>query len=178
MLCAIEELGLDHKYLKPEDIEGIAELGEDAVVGSDAIKYLEMDDEIIDFELTANRGDLLSILGMAYEIGAIYGKEVKDIDLSHKENSQNINDNFNLKIETENCPLFLAKRVENVVIKESPPADVPYLLREIKRIGNNINQILRIANANGFIDTPRLRSALDELSEANQLIYRTYAKER
>ena len=120
MLCAIEELGLEHKYLKPEDIEGIAELGEDAVVGSDAIKYLEMDDEIIDFELTANRGDLLSILGMAYEIGAIYGKEVKDIDLSHKENSENINDSFKLKIETENCPLFLAKRVENVVIKESP----------------------------------------------------------
>ena len=73
---------------------------------------------------------------------------------------------------------FIRNMLAGVVIKESPPADIPYLLREIKRIGNNINQILRIANANGFIDTPRLRSALDELSEANRLIYRTYAKER
>lgn len=73
---------------------------------------------------------------------------------------------------------FIRNMLAGVVIKERPPADVPYLLREIRRIGNNINQILRIANANGFIDTPRLRSALDELSQANQLIYRTYAKER
>ena len=64
MLCSVEELGLEHKFLKPEDIEGIAELGDDAVVGEDPIKYLGLDDEVIDFELTANRGDLLSILGM------------------------------------------------------------------------------------------------------------------
>lgn len=86
MLCSIEELGLEHKFLKPEDLEGIAELGDDAVVGEDPIKYLGLDDEVIDFELTANRGDLLSILGMAYEIGALYSKDVKDIDLSYTEN--------------------------------------------------------------------------------------------
>ena len=44
MLCSIEELGLDKKYLKPEDIEGIKELDEDAVIGSDPLKYLELDD--------------------------------------------------------------------------------------------------------------------------------------
>ena len=76
MLCSIEELGLEHKFLKPEDIEGIAELGEDAMIGEDPLKYLGLDDEVIDFELTANRGDLLSILGMAYEIGAIYDKKI------------------------------------------------------------------------------------------------------
>ena len=68
MLCSIAELGIEHKFLKPEDSEGIAELGEDAVPGEDPIKYMGMDDSVIDFELTANRGDLLSILGMAYEI--------------------------------------------------------------------------------------------------------------
>ena len=71
MLCSIAELGLDHKFLKEEDINGIHELPEDAPVGEDPIKYLELDDEVIDFELTSNRGDLLSILGMAYELGAI-----------------------------------------------------------------------------------------------------------
>ena len=120
MLCSVEELGLEHKFLKPEDIEGIAELGDDAVVGEDPIKYLGLDDEVIDFELTANRGDLLSILGMAYEVGALYGNKVKEIDLSHKETSEDFAKDFTLDVQTENCSLFYAKKVENVVIKESP----------------------------------------------------------
>ena len=120
MLCSIAELGLESKFLKPEDKEGIHELPQDAKVGEDPIKFMEMDDEVIDFELTANRGDLLSILGMAHEIAAIYDKKVKEIDLSHKENSENINSSFKVIRNTENCSIFLAKKVENVAIKESP----------------------------------------------------------
>ena len=120
MLCSIAELGLESKFLKPEDKEGIHELPKDAKVGEDPIKFMEMDDGVIDFELTANRGDLLSILGMANEIAAIYDKKVKEIDLSHKENSENINSSFKVIRNTENCSIFLAKKVENVVIKESP----------------------------------------------------------
>lgn len=120
MLCSIAELGLEHKFLKPEDSEGIAELGEDAKIGGDPIKYLQMDDGVIDFELTANRGDLLSILGMAYEVGAIYDKEVKDVDLKHKESGEDINKTFKTEVETENCSKLLVKKVENVKIEESP----------------------------------------------------------
>lgn len=120
MLCSIAELGLDSKFLKPEDKEGIHELPAEAKVGEDPIKLMQMDDSVIDFELTANRGDLLSILGMAYEIAAIYDKEVKEIDLSYNENNEDINDKFKVEVNTENCSIFLAKKVENVVIKESP----------------------------------------------------------
>ncbi|MBP3255910.1 MAG: phenylalanine--tRNA ligase subunit beta [Clostridia bacterium] len=120
MLCSIAELGLESKFLKPEDKEGIHELPENAKPGEDPIKLIEMDDDVIDFELTANRGDLLSILGMAYEIGAIYDKKVKDIDLSHSENSEDINNSFKVVRNTDNCSIFLAKKVENVEIKESP----------------------------------------------------------
>ena len=120
MLCSIKELGLDNKFLEPKDIEGIHEFDDSVEIGTDPVIALELDDEVIDFELTSNRGDLLSILGMAYELGAIYQKEVKPIDLTYKENSENIKDQFNLKIETEDCPLFLAKKVKNVKIKESP----------------------------------------------------------
>ena len=84
MICSIAELGLESKFLKEEDKAGIHELPADAPIGEDPIKYMKMDDGVIDFDLTANRGDLLSILGMAYEVGAIYDKPVKDIDLSHK----------------------------------------------------------------------------------------------
>lgn len=120
MLCSIAELGLESKFLKPEDKEGIHELPETAKVGEDPIKLMEMDDSVIDFELTANRGDLLSILGMAYEIAAIYDKKVKDIDLSYTQNNEDINNSFKVVRNTNNCSIFLAKRVENVTIKESP----------------------------------------------------------
>ena len=117
MLCALSELGLDSKFLNESDYSGIYELGSDAKVGEDPIKYLGLDDEVIDFELTSNRGDLLSILGMAYEVGAIYGSKVKDIDLTYNASG---NIDFNLDIETDNCSLFLAKQVKDVTIKESP----------------------------------------------------------
>lgn len=120
MLCSIAELGLESKFLKPEDKEGIHELPADSKVGEDPIKLMQMDDSVIDFELTANRGDLLSILGMAHEIAAIYNKKVKDIDVSHKETSEDINHSFKVVRNTDNCSIFLAKKVENVVIKESP----------------------------------------------------------
>ena len=120
MLCAISELELEHKFLTEKDINGIHELSSEAPIGEDAIEFIGLDDEVIDFELTSNRGDLLSILGMAYEIGALYGKKVNDIDLSFKEEKESIEGKFSLDIQTENCPLFLAKKVVGVTIKESP----------------------------------------------------------
>ncbi len=120
MICSIAELGLDNKFLTNKDKDGIHELPQDAKIGDDPIKYMEMNDQVIDFDLTANRGDLLSILGMAYEVGAIYDKKVKDIKIDYTESNENINDSFKVKVNTENCSLFLAKKVKNVMIKESP----------------------------------------------------------
>ena len=120
MLCSIKELGLDNKYLTESDIEGIAELNEDAPIGGNPLEYLGLDDEIVDFELTANRGDELSVLGLAYELGAIYSKKVKDIDLTYNEIDKSVTDEFKVEIETNKCSLFLAKKVSNITIKESP----------------------------------------------------------
>ena len=120
MLCSFYEIGIDKKYLSEQDKNGICELPSNAKPGDDPIKVLGLDDKIIDFELTANRGDLLSILGMAYEISSIYNKEVRVPDLKHNEIEEDVNNEFNLNIETENCSLFLAKKVKDIVIKESP----------------------------------------------------------
>jgi len=120
MLCSIAELGLDNKFLEEKDKAGIHELPLDTKVGTDPIKALGLDDEVIDFELTSNRGDLLSILGMAYELGAIYKKQVKDIDLSYNSNNDDINDLFKVIVDTDDCSVFLAKKALNVTIKESP----------------------------------------------------------
>lgn len=144
MMCSIAELGLDSKFLTDKDRDGIAELGNDAVIGEDPIKYLGFDDEVIDFELTANRGDLLSILGMAYELGAIYNKKVKDIDLSHQENGEDIKKSFEIDIQTkENCKLFLAKKVTELEVKESPD----FIKNRLMACGiRPINNVVDISN--------------------------------
>ena len=165
MLCSIAELGLEHKFLKPEDSEGIAELGEDAVVGEDPIKYMGMDDEVIDFELTANRGDLLSILGMAYEIGAIYDKPVKKVDLQHKEQGEDINKTFTSEVKTENCKMLLVKKVDDVEIKESPAFIKNRLIASGIRPINNVVDIsnyvmLELGQPLHFYDADRLGNKL------------------
>lgn len=143
MMCSIAELGLDNKFLTEEDKKGICELGQDAIVGEDPIKYLGFDDEVIDFELTANRGDLLSMLGMAYELGAIYNKKVKDVDINYKETGKDINQTFNIDIQTNNCSVFLAKKVENIEIKESPA----FIKNRLMACGiRPINNVVDISN--------------------------------
>ena len=165
MLCSIAELGIEHKFLKPEDKAGIAELGADAVVGEDPIKYLGLDDNVIDFDLTANRGDLLSILGMAYEIGAIYDKPVKEVDLKHKEQGEDINKTFTTEVKTDNCKLLLIKKVENVEIKESPAFIKNRLIASGIRPINNVVDIsnyvmLELGQPLHFYDAERLGNKL------------------
>ena len=165
MMCSIAELGLENKFLKPEDKEGIAELGEDAVIGGDPIQYLGLDDGVIDFDLTANRGDLLSILGMAYEIGAIYDKPVKEVDLKHKEQGEDLNKSFKTEVKTENCKLLLVKKVENVEIKESPTFIKNRLIASGIRPINNVVDIsnyvmLELGQPLHFYDADRLGNTL------------------
>ena len=165
MLCSIAELGLDHKFLKEEDIKRICELPQDSEVGSDPIKALGLDDEVIDFELTSNRGDLLSVMGMAYELGAIYNKKVKDIDLTYTSNNDDINNEFKVKVETKSCPLFLAKKAINVTIKESPEFIKSRLIASGIRPINNVVDIsnyvmLETGQPLHFYDADRLGDTL------------------
>ena len=120
MLCSLMELGIDKKFLSEKDIEGIHELSSDAPVGEDPIKYLELDDEIIDFELTANRSDELSMLGFAYECATITGEKVSLPDLSYKSISEKISDKLELRVNTDNVYTFLVKGVNNIKIEDSP----------------------------------------------------------
>ena len=163
MLCSIAELGIESKFLKEEDKAGIHELDNDAPVGGDPIEYMHMKDGVIDFELTANRGDLLSILGMAYEVGAIYDKKVKPIDLSHKDNGKL---DFKLNIATDNCTLFLAKKVENVKIHESTPEMKEKLMASGIRPINNVVDIsnyvmLETGQPLHFYDADKLQGMIE-----------------
>ncbi|MBD2867571.1 phenylalanine--tRNA ligase subunit beta [Paenibacillus arenilitoris] len=77
MICSAKELGLNEKLLPKEQQEGILVLPETAKIGTPVVDLLGLDDEVLELDLTPNRSDCLSMLGAAYEIGALTGREVR-----------------------------------------------------------------------------------------------------
>lgn len=120
MICSLSEIGIESKYQSEEDKNGIHVLDSAAPVGEDGLHYLGFDDSTIDFELTANRGDLLSVIGMAYEIGAITGNSVHLPETTPKKEVEDIKDYVSVNVQTDKCPLYLARAVKNLKIEESP----------------------------------------------------------
>ena len=166
MICALYEIGIDKKFLSEEDKNGIHILPEDAPIGKDPIEYMKLDDSVIDFDLTANRGDLLSILGMAYEVGAIYNKKVKEIDLTHNEEGEDLNKSFEVRVNTDNCKLFLARKALNDEIKESPDFIKHRLIASGIRPINNVVDIsnyvmLECGQPLHFYDADRLGNCIE-----------------
>ena len=141
MICALFELGLEEKtdetYAK-----GITELDNDAPVGKDPINYLGLDDTLYELDVHKHRNnDCYYHIGFAYEIGAIIGKEVKLPEAPINEIEENINDNFNLSVETNKCPYYLAKMVKDVKIGESPDFIKKRLISAGMRPINNVVDI-------------------------------------
>lgn len=120
MICSLAELGIPVKFLTAEAQEGIHVLAEEAPLGVDALEYLHFTDPIITFDLTANRGDLLSMIGMAYEVGAILKRNVVLPQFKLEETAALTKDYLQVQVETAAVPVYLTRLVKNVVIKESP----------------------------------------------------------
>lgn len=143
MICALYELGLEEKtdetYAK-----GIEELGSDAKVGTDPLVYLNLADTIYELDIHKHRNnDCYYHIGFAYEISAILNRKVTLPDINYEEIDDNINNHFNLKIETNKCPYYLAKMVTDVEIKESPE----FIKRRLISAGMRpINNVVDISN--------------------------------
>ncbi len=69
---------------------------------------------------------------------------------------------------------FIRKAIQNAQIHTAPPADLPLFIRELRRVGINIDQILMIAQARGLLDVPRLRKTMDDLREVEAMVISTY----
>ena len=85
-------------------------------------------------------------------------------------------DALNTKVAKANIPRekYCRMILNGSEVKEAPHVDVPQLIREVRRVGSNINQILLIANARGLLDVPELRKALLELREVEKRIVSSY----
>lgn len=69
---------------------------------------------------------------------------------------------------------FVRKTVKGKTIKEAPPADVPLLIREVRRVGSNMDQILRFVNARSYLHIPELQRALEENRKVETMLNRVY----
>ena len=118
MLCSLQELGIEEKYVPEEFKNGIYLLPSDVEVGSDPLKYLGIDDTVIDLEVTSNRSDLLSIEGVAFDLGAAIAQKVTPKNNTPKEVSAK--NPVEVSIETDGCHKYLARYIKNVKISESP----------------------------------------------------------
>jgi len=120
MLCSLQELGVENKYVPKEYEKGIYFFDDSAVVGTDAIKALMYDDTAIELGLTPNRMDLMSMLGVAQDVSAMYERKLLPLEYSFKESKESIKDKVSIDIKTKNCFSYYGRIVKNVVIKESP----------------------------------------------------------
>ena len=118
MICSLQELGIEEKYIKEEFRNGIFVLDDDAVIGDDPLKYLGFDDYIIDLELTANRSDLLSIEGVCFDLGAVLRQKFDKVKPIVKEVDE-LNP-IEVTIASDNCKMYFTRYLKNVTIKESP----------------------------------------------------------
>ena len=141
MLCSEEELGLG------SDSSGIMILPEDAPIGMPLKEYLGVNDVVFELEITPNRPDCLSHIGIARELGAYYNKEVNYPSTEiNGETGEKTEDN--IKVEIENSDLskrYVARIIRNVTVKESPA----WLKERVESIG--IRSINNIVDASNFV---------------------------
>lgn len=137
MLCALNELGVDPKYLKEEQIKGIEILSDDFEVGdSDILHKLGLDDVILDLSLLANRSDCYSLFNVSREIGALFNRKVNILEAN--DDSTYEEKEFKVDSLTPNCKEFSVKIVKGIEVKESPAWLKNCLRSEGIRTINNI----------------------------------------
>lgn len=164
MLCSQVELGIG------EDGDGIIILPEDAPIGEEYRKYAGLDDVIFELEITPNRPDCLSHIGIAREVAAYYGRKVKYPSYTLSEVIDSVNNYAKVRVEDkERCKRYMGRVIRNVTVAESPE----WLKKRIRAMGlKPINNIVDITNFVMFeYNQPMHAFDLDKL-ENNTVVVR------
>ena len=120
MFCSGEELGIDENYIEGGGVNGILILPRDMKIGAKIEDALLLNDVVLDINVTPNRPDCNSVIGIAREICAIYNKPFKDVDYSYKTVAENVKDFISVEVKTEKCPRYMAAYVKNLKLTRSP----------------------------------------------------------
>ena len=145
MLCSVEELGCDRHDFPEAPENGIYIFPNEVPLGKDIVEIMDLYDESVEFEITSNRPDCFSMIGLARETAATYNKKLRYPEIMVKEEAEgNINDMVSVDIQnSELCPRYVARVVKNVKIGSSPR----WMRKRLRSVGiRPINNIVDITN--------------------------------
>ncbi|PWG01007.1 phenylalanine--tRNA ligase subunit beta [Levilactobacillus bambusae] len=146
MLCALQEIGFPESVVPKEYVDGIYFLPDDAVPGASVFPYLGMDDDLIDIDVTPNRGDMLSVYGTTYELAAIYDQTPR---LNHPDVPENTDqkaaDLITANVDKDLAAIYKLRVVQNIEIKPSP------MWMQIKLWDAGIRPINNVVDATNYI---------------------------
>ena len=139
MMCSVNELGMSD-----EPTDGILILSDDVTPGADITEVLGLDESVAEFEITSNRPDCMSIIGLARESAATFNREFKIPEVKATGNSENVNDYASAEIAApELCSRFIGRVIKNVKIAPSPE----WMQKRLKACGiRAINNVVDITN--------------------------------
>ena len=144
MMCSIEELGSNRDMYPEAPEEGIYIFPETAVVGESAVKALGLDDVVFEYEITSNRVDCYSVVGIAREAAATLRKEFHPPVVTPTGNDEDVNDYIRVTVkDADLCPRYCARVVKNIKIGPSPE----WMQRRLASVGiRPINNLVDITN--------------------------------
>lgn len=144
MICSLQEIGISSNYIPKSFESGIYVFSESQVPGTDALQGLYLDDQVMEFDLTPNRADALSMIGTAYEVAALYNTKMTKPETTSNELELSANDELTVTIENEDkVPYYSARVVHDVTIEPSP---IWMQARLIKAGIRPINNVVDISN--------------------------------
>ncbi|HDJ2894870.1 TPA: phenylalanine--tRNA ligase subunit beta [Staphylococcus aureus] len=144
MICSLQEIGISSNYVPKTFDSGIYVFSEAQVPGTDALQALYLDDQVMEFDLTPNRADALSMIGTAYEVAALYNTKMTKPETTSNELELSANDELTVTIENEDkVPYYSARVVHDVTIEPSP---IWMQARLIKAGIRPINNVVDISN--------------------------------
>ncbi|EOD8282735.1 phenylalanine--tRNA ligase subunit beta [Staphylococcus aureus] len=144
MICSLQEIGISSNYIPKSFESGIYVFSESQVPGTDALQALYLDDQVMEFDLTPNRADTLSMIGTAYEVAALYNTKMTKPETTSNELELSANDELTVTIENEDkVPYYSARVVHDVTIEPSP---IWMQARLIKAGIRPINNVVDISN--------------------------------
>ena len=121
MICSLAELGYSESVVSKKYADGIFVLPAEAVPGTEVVDLLELDDAILDIDITPNRADALSMRGSAYEVAAIYNKALKFPEAPVSEKTGSVTEYIKVAVEdTNDTPAYHIQVIKDVKIAESP----------------------------------------------------------
>ncbi len=144
MMCSIEELGSNRDMYPEAPEEGIYIFPEDAEVGASAVEALGLNDVVFEYEVTSNRVDCFSVVGIAREASATFGRDFKPPMVTPTGNEEDVNDYIKVSVRNKDlCPRYCARVVKNIKIGPSPK----WMQRRLASVGiRPINNLVDITN--------------------------------